>query len=169
MPTSPLKVKIAKGKDADKAISLHEEAALWMSNEGINQWPYPSPQRYKNLIKRESAKGNVYLAWTIADSEPIGTFRLEWAPNELWMERPDGAAYLYSLSIVRTVKGQGIGVAIVQWIENFVKQQSVAFLRLDCMATNAVLRRYYERLGFTLVGETAGGEYSAALYEKKLL
>jgi len=40
------------------------------------------------------------------------------------------------------------------------------FLRLDCLASNARLRRYYEDLGFVYRGQLTSGEYVGALYER---
>ena len=62
--------------------------------------------------------------------------------------------------------GRGIGAAILEWAMSEVRHRGRQCLRLDCLAGNAHLRRYYEEQGFILQGRVADRDYAAALYEK---
>ncbi|MHB8437322.1 MAG: N-acetyltransferase [Acidimicrobiales bacterium] len=69
----------------------------------------------------------------------------------------------------------GIGQATIEWAQQQVVAHRRAYLCLDCLSSNARLRRYYEDLGFHRVGEINGpldhphsaahGAWRATLYE----
>ena len=85
------------------------------------------------------------------------------------MRRPTpDAGYLYSLAVHPRARGQAIGTVLLGWAEAHVRRRDRAYLRLDCMASNERLRRYYETHGFCFSGEVSAGGFSGALYEKQL-
>jgi GNAT superfamily N-acetyltransferase len=50
-------------------------------------------------------------------------------------------------------RGSGIGEQLLAWASQQVVDRGCRYLRLDCVATNTVLRRYYERFGFVYCGD----------------
>jgi ribosomal protein S18 acetylase RimI-like enzyme len=59
----------------------------------------------------------------------------------------------------------GTGRHAVTWCLREARRRGREYVRLDCLAENPGIRRYYERFGFTAVDETVldGTRYS--LYE----
>ena len=57
---------------------------------------------------------------------------------------------------------------MLMWAESHAIIARKDHLRLNCMAEDTGLRRYYERLGFEQRGEIIEPRGRAALYEKKL-
>jgi hypothetical protein len=53
-------------------------------------------------------------------------------------------------------------------IENFCREKSKSFLRLDCSKHINGLRKYYELEGFVKVAETTVRNEKLVLYEEKL-
>jgi GNAT superfamily N-acetyltransferase len=72
----------------------------------------------------------------------------------------------------RAFAGHGIGRALLAWAEDFIVDSGRRLARLDCVRSNRLLRRYYQRAGYALVGYKALPEvewaFEAALYEKPL-
>ena len=101
------------------------------------------------------------------DGVIVGTLTLTWADPHVWGEQPDDAGYVHGLAIRRDAAGQGIGAAMLAWAGRAVAAAGRPYLRLDCMATNARLRAYYERAGFTQVRDVADANWSASLYQKR--
>jgi ribosomal protein S18 acetylase RimI-like enzyme len=72
----------------------------------------------------------------------------------------------------------GLGRTLLEWAADQVRSKGRSYVCLDCLGTNERMRRYYEDLGFRLVGEVPGpadhphsdahGSWSAALYEKAI-
>jgi ribosomal protein S18 acetylase RimI-like enzyme len=66
----------------------------------------------------------------------------------------EGALYLKMLAVDATVRGQGIGTALLEHAADLARKQGRASLALDVRADNDGARRLYERLGFTAGGLT---------------
>ena len=67
-------------------------------------------------------------------------------------EAVDDAGYVHRLAVPR--RGTGQGQRLLGWAAQQVTDRGRSHLRLDCVATNGELRRYYERLGFAYCGDT---------------
>jgi hypothetical protein len=89
--------------------------------------------------------------------------RFTWA-DPYW---PDDnlAGYVHSVAVRSEMHGQHLGGLILLWAIMKTKQAERQFLRLDCLARNGRLRRYYEEQGFIYRGEAVDRDYTAALYE----
>ena len=46
----------------------------------------------------------------------------------------------------------GIGQQLMNWVENYVRQQRCEIMVLDAYVTNQAVRRFYERNGYQIVG-----------------
>ena len=76
-----------------------------------------------------------------------------WSPDsDVWKEREGGALYVHGLVIDRALSGQGVGAALLHWVEPRAQQLGKQWVRLDCAAANERLRNYYLRHGFEVVG-----------------
>lgn len=114
----------------------------------------------------EIEAGFAYIARQQATNDAIGVFRLR-PQDDYWPD--DGrAGYVHSLAISDSAQGYGIGRALLTWVQSTLQEQQRRYLRLDCIATNHTLRRYYEAQGFINRGEVVDGDYRLALYELDL-
>jgi ribosomal protein S18 acetylase RimI-like enzyme len=158
---SGLKVRQARSENVDEIVETLTEAARWLLARGVEQWPDPFPRgRVEPLVRR----GEFFVARL--DAEPAGALVLRWSDPSFWGEQPDDAGYVHALAVQRGFAGHGLGAGLLDWAEARVVEAGRKFLRLDCMAENAALRGYYERLGFELRGEQPVDEFVAALYER---
>jgi GNAT superfamily N-acetyltransferase len=72
------------------------------------------------------------------------------------------------LAIRSDMHGQGLGAQILTWAALKAQREGKRFVRLDCLASNARLRQYYEEQEFVYRGQFTSGEYVAAKYERPL-
>jgi ribosomal protein S18 acetylase RimI-like enzyme len=112
----------------------------------------------------------VYLARR--DGVPVGTLTIQWSDLEQWGERGlDGSAgYIHGVAITRSVGGKRVGERLLEWAVDAIAGRGRRFARLDAMASNAALCRYYEQRGFYSRGTATlfGGMYTAQLFERNL-
>jgi GNAT superfamily N-acetyltransferase len=102
----------------------------------------------------------------------IASVTIVWNDPLMWGDLPDPAGYIHMLMVDRDFAGHGIGRALLAWAESFIVDSGRHLARLDCVRSKGLLRGYYERAGYTLVGYKALPEFEwvfeAALYEKSL-
>lgn len=163
---SHLLVAKARPADAPVVFEIFDEAARWLNGRGIEQWQSPLPPEFCALLNLEIGQGLVYLARSAADGEPVGTFRLHTAASGVWAGESGSAVYLYSLAVRRAWQGKAIGARLIDWTAAFAGTLGVQYVRLECLANNDELRRYYARNGFRLCREADADELRYALFER---
>jgi GNAT superfamily N-acetyltransferase len=155
-------VRCAGLADVDEIVAVLSEAARWLLSRGIRQWPDPFPrERVERLVRR----GDFYLVWL--GGEPATTLALHWRDPTFWGEQPDDAGYVHALAVRRAQAGRGLGARLLDWAEAEVVASGRDFLRLDCLAGNHALRRYYEGEGFEPRGEVAVDDFVAVRFERR--
>lgn len=166
--TVPLEFRLAGPADVAEVVGLLTEAAAWARDRGIERWwPIPFPER---IVRRGVERGEVFLVHRT--DELVGTIALAREDPLMWGDQPPVAGYVHRLAVRRSLAGAGLGRAILEWADGEVRRWGRSKLRLDCLATNAALRRYYLGLGFREVG-TVSGKYpgedrSSALLERDI-
>lgn len=166
-PLGVISIDKANAADLPTAMAILGEAAARLQARGIRQWTYPPPPGLARLLEKEIAAGHLYLARLATDQRPIGVFRLRWE-DAYWANAAGTAGYLHSFALCTDACGYGIGEQILGWIGDYLRDHQREYLRLDCIASNARLRRYYEEQGFRYRGQVVDGEYTLALYELSL-
>ena len=147
-------------------FSLLKDAALWLRANGIDYWQSwldPSDAHVR-WIDQGLENGEFYLV--DSDGSCIGCFRLQFSDELFWGKRTEPAGYVHSMTIARSLEGQGIGRLLLAMIEFRLRAGGKDYLRLDCGSNAAGLRRYYESCGFRAVGETSVAGEALTLYEK---
>jgi len=170
-PLGMLEVTKAVIPDLVYAMAILDEAAVRLQKRGIQQWSSPPPPGLCRLMASEIDAGHLYLAKADNGARMIGLFRLRWE-DAYWSmgagANTEPAGYVHSLALANDACGYGIGQQILQWIGAYLRDQQCRYLRLDCMAANARLRRYYEAQGFVYCGQIVDGDYILALYQLTL-
>ena len=166
-PLGVIAIAQATAADLPTAIAILDEAATRLVARGIRQWSSPPPPGLWRLLENEIHTGHLYLAGLATDQRPIGVFRLRWE-DAYWATAAGTAGYLHSFALCTDACGYGIGTQILGWIGAHLRDHQRDYLRLDCIATNTRLRRYYEEQGFRYRGQVVDGDYTLALYELSL-
>lgn len=122
-------------------------AAEWIASRGIEQWGHYLDGSGKADLVEAVERGEVYLL--MRGGAPAGTISLQLAPSEwdraVWGADADveTAAYVHRLAVARSRAGSGVGAAMLDWAEGEALARGRLFLRLDCVAENESLNRYY--------------------------
>jgi len=161
-----LSIRRATTEDALKLQELLQEAARWIQSAyGLRQW------REENftqaLVDAFIGEHEVFVAER--GRELVGCYSVHWTYEKIWGERyHEDAGYVHRLAVSRRYKGAGIGRQLLESAESYIRSQGKRWLRLDCMADNAGLNRYYQSQGFGLQGRFDGEGWSANLYERRI-
>lgn len=143
-PGDDIHFRRAEEHDVDKVLAVLNDAARWLHEREISQWP---PRFEPRHVLPGVTAGNTWLAER--DDEPLGTLSLTWT-DPLWTA--DGrAGYVHQLAGRRSARG--LGARLLAWAGERTRRNARDFLRLDCVTSNHRLRAYYERIGFSHRGD----------------
>jgi ribosomal protein S18 acetylase RimI-like enzyme len=147
-----LSIRKAEPGEEVKVLSLMREAALWLKEKGIPQWQGVLGVQGQEIASYRVKEGTAYLA--LLDQDNAGTVSIQWEDPFSWGKKGSDnlAGYIHGLAISRRFAGKEIGRKILKWSEETIRAQK-SLVRLDCMAENPRLCRYYEDAGFIGVGE----------------
>ncbi len=149
------------------SASILGEAAAWAGSQDRASWPpgwFTEPDGAGIARLRLDAESEcLYLVW-IGD-EPAATFSLPTIDTRFWPDAGDDALYLHRFGVSR--HGAGIGRRAVEWMAEEARRRGRSYLRLDCLAENPDIRRYYEARGFLERGETTVDGTRFSLYEMR--
>jgi ribosomal protein S18 acetylase RimI-like enzyme len=98
----------------------------------------------------------------------VGTITLQWSDPVLWNGASPDAGYIHKLAVVRAYAGRKIGEEMLRWAEKQALLAGKKYLRLDCLASNRIIRDYYEKAGYIHKGDISPTGGWASLYEKSL-
>ncbi|GIK58722.1 MAG: GNAT family N-acetyltransferase [Chloroflexi bacterium] len=163
-PATLLDFTVARPEDLPLVMEILAEAAAWLKQKGIDQWPSPPNEHWQRRMAEAIQREEVYTVGIVKNR--FGIVRFTWA-DPYW---PDDnlAGYVHSIAVRSEMHGQNLGGLILFWAMMKTKQEGRQFLRLDCLAGNGRLRRYYEDQGFSYQGEIIDQDYLAALYEREI-
>ncbi|MBV9661303.1 MAG: GNAT family N-acetyltransferase [Acidimicrobiales bacterium] len=168
--STAITVGLATSADLDDLWGLLDDAARWMTERGIDQWPDPFP---RDLLAGSVHRQETYTARQ-AD-QLVGTIALYREDERFWGHRPPDALYVHRLCVARDRAGRGLGAVLLEWAGRQAHAQRRSWLRLDTGAGNTKLRSFYENLGFIHQGDicvhipSAGRfdrPWNAALYQR---
>ena len=161
-------VRRAESADAAAILALRHAAEDWLASRSIDQWkPREIPL---STIDQQVARGEFIVGLRPQTMYIVAAMRLMWSDPKIWTDDED-ACYVHGLVIDRSRAGTGLGTAMLGHASDTARRAGVGRLRLDCAESNAALRSYYQRCGFTEVGRRDfddGQWFSVTLFEKAL-
>lgn len=175
-----LTVDQATPGDLPIVLDVLDEAAAWLREEGIQQWP----AQFGGVADWRAARISGYIddgnCWILrAGGDPVATFNLSAQADpdyaDGWPDGPDAALYIFRMAVRREWAGRDIGAKILDWSSARAHAAGLSWIRLDCHRHNRKLQRYYETRGFIRVGtlvrviDDSGTPYtrgSGALYQR---
>ena len=141
--------------DVDAFVVLLEDAAQWMVDRGIEQWRPGAMAAQRAMFADAQARAELLVVKEAG--RVVGGVELRTEPDPVWTDRPAySALYLSKLVVSRSRSGKKLGERIIAGAERIAATRGVAWMRLDCVATNYALARYYQRLGYYPRGTVDG-------------
>ena len=162
---SDVRIIPAQQGDLNRVLEILEEASRWLSSKGLESQWRPSPA-FRQTIKDNIERGDVYVVKDLEGT--VGTITLQWSDKKFWGDLPPDAGYIHKLAITRSHAGHHLGLRLLNWAEAKIRSEGKSYLRLDCLASNKIIRQYYEKAGFVHIRDTEALGWKASLYEKKL-
>ena len=165
-----LTIARAGAADYDGVMTILREAADWISARGNPPWNHWYMAAGERILRDRLVHHEVYLARR--DAVAVGTVTIQWNDAETWGERGlDGhAGYIHGIAISRSVGGMRVGERLLEWAVETIAARGRQFARLDTIASNAALCRYYEERGFRPLSTATlfDAIYTARLFERDL-
>lgn len=170
---TPLQIISAQSDDLGRYIDLLEEVADWLARLGINQWRPGTFRLSANYYAESIERGEVQLAFS--GEALVGTLRVLLRDPIVWPEiAEDDAVYVYNLAVRRKWANEQLGGRLLNWAGRRASTLGRQCVRLDCMADNTFLRRYYMHAGFVDCGDIDAqypepvGKLRLGRYEKRI-
>ncbi|WP_371736635.1 GNAT family N-acetyltransferase [Cellulophaga sp. HaHaR_3_176] len=138
-------MRIAKISEIPEILSITKACALYMQEKGIYQWNehYPSKKAFEKDIKRNE------LYVLEVDAKIIGTIVISTLKDEeynpiKWLTTEENSVYIHRLSVSPDYQGKGFAQKMMDFAENFAKQNNFDSIRLDTFGQNTRNMRFYE-------------------------
>jgi GNAT superfamily N-acetyltransferase len=159
------RLEIRAADNVDISAEILEAAASHGASEGRPSWTpgsFTGPESVGMSRLRTDLKSRcLFLVWR--GDQPVATFSLLESDPMYWPSAGDDALYLHRFAVRRDAAGAGRRA--IEWAVEEARRRGREYLRLDCLAANPGIRRYYESRGFAAVDETVIDDVRFSLYE----
>lgn len=147
-------IRLAKKSEIDKIITVTKACAAFMIKNGIYQWNehYPSKQAFLDDIAQEE------LYVLEVDKKIIGTIVLsthmddEYIPIT-WLTSNEANLYIHRLSVHPEYQGQGYAQKLMNFAEEYAKNNDFKSVRLDTFSVNKRNVNFYQTRGYKQLGD----------------
>jgi GNAT superfamily N-acetyltransferase len=160
----PLAVRTATSDDLPTVHEILDGAAAWLIGQGIRQWPHPYP---REPIERACAARGLWVGSRAGRT--VATMRTAHRDPDIWGDDGRPALYVHALAARREPSARGSGLELLRWAAQVAAREGLEVVRLDCLAGNERLRRYYRQAGFRHVRDVeqcvAAHRWQASLFE----
>ncbi len=159
-----MNIQLAVEDDIPVILEILKQRCEWFKYNEIEQW---GDWYYTELYNMDYfiRMMKIYKLYVVKQNdEVVGAFLLKTEDEDYWKDNKK-AYYIHHL--VTKLGYPSLGSEILNFIENLAKENSIDYLRLDCMKINKKLNEYYRNHGFENKGE---GEdpYPHKLWEKRV-
>lgn len=105
----------------------------------------------QNILREiKTKKGKFFLAF---DNKTVIGFVSGTIPkptkDSILQSSPAKFGRITELYVVKEYRGQGVGSALIQRIENYFKDHEVEYIKLEVFAPNESAREFYSKMGYS--------------------
>ena len=135
------------------AYSIIEERFQFIKKKGINQYPFPFPER--SVYEERQDKGMNYCLVENWEILAIATLEMNRSLDDWDMVVDEDFFWLSTLNTRVDKSGQGLGLKMLDAIKEYSSENGVETILLDCYKDGDYLEGYYSRNGFQKIREKA--------------
>lgn len=171
-----LEIRRAQKDDLQAVWGIIRECSDWLVREyHLRHW---ADHYTEDMMGKMIAHKEVYLAE--ANGIPVSTMTFDSRPPKYYQEEgydkmfeqpEEPAGYVMAVGVLPEYQGQGVAVQMIKLAEEESRNRGLKWLRLDCRNEVPGLVSFYEKRGFTKVGDEAlkeGDNESYWLMEKSV-
>lgn len=111
---------------------------------------------YADVFHRSERGDGLMWAAEFAESKIIGQLFISLSTGIINSINGSKRAYIYGFRIRPEYRGQGIGSAMMRWVERDLVERGVKSVTLNVAQNNLDALRLYKRIGYQIVGYEAG-------------
>ncbi|MGM0902261.1 MAG: N-acetyltransferase family protein [Bacillota bacterium] len=140
-------------EDVPVITEMFEDCKSYLEQRGILQWDehYPSQDYFETAFKGE----NLFIL-KINDEIQGAMVLDEWQTDEWkqaqWSEVEGSPLILHSFCVHPSVQGGGHGGRMLEFAENFTRENGYPALRLDAFSGNEAAVKFYEKRRYKRTG-----------------
>lgn len=149
-----MEIRKARIDDIEAVERIYNKILDTANNTGWIRGVYPTKQTAEDALAADELfvmeKDGEIVAAAKINSEEVKEYELaDWkfadAPKDEMM-------VLHTLVVSPDCGGQGLGTIFVKFYEDYAKENSCSFLRMDTNKNNTAARTLYKKLGYAEVG-----------------
>jgi len=147
-------IRKATTKDIDSIITITKACARFMIDKNIFQWNehYPNRTAFESDINR----GELYVFQdknTVVGCIVVSiVMDEEYFPIQ-WLTPNKNNIYIHRLAIHPNCQGLGYAQKLMEFAEDFAKQNNYSSIRLDTFSQNKRNQKFYELRGYKQLGD----------------
>lgn len=164
-----MKIKKAQISDADKIMTVINNAVIDMESEGIHQWDCVYPNM--DVVKADISEGNLYVYFDegiIKGIIVLNEFQNEEYKLIKWEQDQGRNLVIHRLCIDPKYKGQRLATKFVKFAEEFGRANNYQSIRLDAYAKNQHALNLYEKNNYKVKGTVTFRKGDFYCFEKIL-
>ena len=142
-------IRKAKTEDIEAVLSIIKACAIDLMSKDIYQWSehYPNKKDFENDIE------NCWLYVVENDNEIIGCISISTHMDQeyqsvKWLSKSNKNIYIHRLAVDPKNQSKGYALQLMDFAENYGKQNNYESIRLDTFSKNLRNQRFYERRGY---------------------
>ena len=142
-------IREANSDDIKTILSITKACSTDLISKGIFQWNehYPSKKAFDNDLR------NSWLYVILENHKTIGSISItphmdeEYNPIN-WLSKTSNNLYIHRLAVDPTMQGRGYAQQLMDYAENYARENSYESIRLDTFSKNIRNQKFYEQRGY---------------------
>lgn len=146
-------IRKASMDDIPTIMNITKACAKYMRDQGIYQWNehYPSQNAFENDIDRGELWVMIFEDVLVSCIVISTLMDEEYLPIQ-WLTESDNNYYIHRLAVHPDYQKKGYAQKMMNFAEDFAKEQNATSVRLDTFSQNSRNRRFYENRGYQRLG-----------------
>jgi len=147
-------IRVAKISEINDILEITRACAKFMQENGIYQWNehYPAKEAFELDIERNELFVKLDGTTLIAGIVISRFIDEEYIPVQ-WLTENGKNVYIHRLFVHPKVQGKGNAQTLMDYAENYARENNFISVRLDTFSQNKRNQRFYEHRGYQRLGD----------------